>query len=147
MFAASNLYAIGWLLAVIGFAVLEGVTIQLVAIWFAIGSLGGLLAALLGFPFTTQLLAFGVLSAIVLAVTRPIVKKRLQSTQVHTNADSIIGMVGVVVQPVDNMQSAGRVHVAGLDWSARSEDGFPIPEGEQVLIKAIEGVKVIVEQI
>lgn len=35
----------------------------------------------------------------------------------------------------------------GLDWSARSEEGEILEKGEKVLIKAIEGVKVLVERI
>ena len=37
--------------------------------------------------------------------------------------------------------------VNDLDWAARSDDGVPIDVNEKVLIKAIEGVKVIVERI
>ena len=33
------------------------------------------------------------------------------------------------------------------DWSARSENGEPIDVGEEVLIKEIQGVKLIVEKI
>ena len=37
--------------------------------------------------------------------------------------------------------------VGGLDWSARSEDGEIIEVDDKVLIKSIDGVKLIVEKI
>lgn len=37
--------------------------------------------------------------------------------------------------------------VEDMDWSARSENGEPIDVGEEVLIKEIQGVKLIVEKI
>ena len=57
------------------------------------------------------------------------------------------GMIGVVVEEIDNDRAQGRVYVNGLDWSARSEEGEILEKGEKVLIKAIEGVKVLVERI
>ena len=56
-------------------------------------------------------------------------------------------MVGIVTQPIENISGNGRVLVNGLEWAARSDDGTPISEKENVLIKSIEGVKVIVEKI
>lgn len=52
-----------------------------------------------------------------------------------------------MIQPIDNLQSQGRVMVEDMDWSARSENGEPIDVGEEVLIKEIQGVKLIVEKI
>ena len=59
----------------------------------------------------------------------------------------MIGKVAKVVQPIDNLLSQGRVIVEDMDWSARSENGEPIDAGEEVLIKEIQGVKLIVEKI
>ena len=82
-----------------------------------------------------------------LALSRPFAKKVLHTRKERTNADSLIGSIGVVIEEIDNFQSKGRVKLSGLDWAARSEDGEIIPVGEQVLVRRIEGVKVIVERI
>lgn len=37
--------AVIWILGIIAFIILEAVTYQLVSIWFAIGALGGMIAA------------------------------------------------------------------------------------------------------
>ena len=90
---------------------------------------------------------FMAVSLITLAFTRPVAVKVLRVKKISTNADRIIGMIGVVTQPIDNIAGEGRVLVNGLEWSARSDDGAPIDQKESVLIKSIEGVKVIVERV
>ncbi len=67
--------------------------------------------------------------------------------RVHTNADSLVGQVGIVIDGIDNVKGRGRVLIGGLDWAAVAEDGQGIEVNEQVLIKRIEGVKLIVEKI
>ena len=88
-----------------------------------------------------------VVSILVLAITRPFVKKKLTVQKTETNSRALIGKVAKVIQPIDNLQSQGRVMVEDMDWSARSENGEPIDVGEEVLIKEIQGVKLIVEKI
>ena len=135
----------------IGLAVLLGIveaaTVQLVAVWFAIGALSAVIPAAMDASMTAQFGTFVVVSALALALSRPFVKKLLHTRKVHTNADSLIGSVGTVIEEIDNFRSQGRVNLSGLDWAARSEDGEQIPVGEQVLVRRIEGVKVIVERI
>ena len=143
----SRFLPLTWLLIAVGLGIIEALTVDLVAIWFAIGAFVTILPASFGFPFPVQLLFFIAVSLVTLVFTRPVAKKFLKVKKTNTNADQIIGMVGVVISPIDNIAGSGRVMVNGLDWSARSDDGVPIEENEKVLIKAIEGVKVIVERI
>ena len=143
----SRFLPLTWLLIAVILGIIEAVTVDLVAIWFAVGAFITILPACFGVPFTFQLLIFIAVSLIALVFTRPIAKNLLKVKKVSTNADRIIGMVGIVTQPIENVSGNGRVLVNGLEWAARSDDGTPIPEKENVLIKSIEGVKVIVEKI
>ena len=136
-----------WLLFAIALGALEAFTVDLVAIWFAIGAAVAIIPAMLMLPFWVQLVTFLVVSLVMLAFTRPVAKDVLKVRVTRTNADSIIGMVGIVIEDIDNLEERGRVRVNGLDWSARSDDGAPISASERVLIKTIEGVKVIVERV
>ena len=130
-----------WLLLAIAFAVSEGLTVQLVSIWFAVGAaVTAAEAALLDVSWVVQLWTFVIVSAV-----RPIAKNLLHVKKESTNADRFIGQVGVVTDPIDNDLSAGRARVGGLDWSARSSDGADIPAGEKIRVLAIDGVKLIVE--
>ena len=66
---------------------------------------------------------------------------------VEIPADRIIGMKGIVLQTIDNQAATGQVRVGGQIWTARSQDPtVTYPEGSEVTIRAISGVKVIVSQ-
>ena len=141
--------SIVWLCVMVGLAILEGVTVQLVAIWFIPGAF--LCFALSMFDLVTdvtlQIVIFFVVSAVALIATRPLVKKwRNKQRAEPTNLDRVIGAQGVVKQRIDNLADEGRVHAAGLDWAARSLDDNPIEEGERVVVKRIDGVKLLVER-
>ena len=136
-----------WLAAAIILAIVEANTVQLVSIWFAVGALAAMVPAIIGMDFTAQFAVFTVVSILVLAITRPFVKKKLTVQKTETNSRALTGKVAKVIQPIDNLQSQGRVMVEDMDWSARSENGEPIDVGEEVLIKEIQGVKLIVEKI
>ena len=136
-----------WLLLSVALFALEAATVDLVAIWFAIGSLIAVIPALMGTPFWVQLAVFLAVSLLTLSITRPMVVDVLKVRKTSTNADQVIGMVGVVIQEINNVESRGRVLVNGLDWSARSDDGTPIEVDERVLIQQIKGVTLIVERV
>ncbi|MBR5559406.1 MAG: NfeD family protein [Oscillospiraceae bacterium] len=134
-----------WLVIAVIFGVIEAATVQLMSIWFAIGAVAAMIASLLGAGVWVQFAVFLIVAIIVLAFTRPMVKKVLKVGHVHTNADSVIGRIGAITVDIPGPGEVGRVLVDGQDWSAISEDGSFIPKGERVLVKSIEGVKLVVE--
>ena len=76
---------IAWLIALVAFLVIEGITVTLVCIWFAGGALIGLLAAALHAPIWLQVLLFLLVSIILLVYTRPIAMKYFNKDRVKTN--------------------------------------------------------------
>ncbi len=145
-FGSINTVVILWAAAIIVFAVLEAVTVQLVSIWFVFGSVAGLVAALLGAPVYVQVIAFIAVSVIALLVTRPLVRKRLKPNVVPTNADRVIGKHGTVFEEINNENGTGLVKVEGQFWSARAEDGEILPPETGVEVLRIEGAKIIVKK-
>lgn len=133
-----------WLGAIVLFGVVEAATAGLVSIWFVAGALAALIAVLLGAGIWVQLVAFVVVSAAALALTRPLVKKITAGRSVPTNADRVLGREAKVTETIDNENSTGAVYVDGKTWTARSADGAVIPAGEPVEITSMEGVKLIV---
>ena len=142
---SQTLMYIVWAIAILGFAVLEGLTVQLVSIWFVLGAAAALVAALCGANFTVQIVLFAAVSVISLLLTRPFVKKWLKIKAESTNADRCIGARAVVTERIDNLAATGQVKVQGAVWTARSESGAVIEAGQTVTVKHIEGVKLIVE--
>lgn len=134
-----------WLVVVVILVAAELATIQLVAIWPAIGGVAAMLAASFGQPLLVQFLLFVGVSAILLLFTRPFVKRFIRTPpHTFTNADRLIGRDAVVCDDIDNLTETGAVNVSGVTWTARSTSGQSIPKGSTVRIERIEGVKLIV---
>ena len=63
-----------------------------------------------------------------------------------TNVDLNIGKTAVVTEKINNIMETGAVKINGLVWTARSEDGSEIDEGEVVIFKRVEGNKAYVSK-
>lgn len=134
-----------WLGVLAAAVILELATTQMVSIWFAIGALAAFIAALAGVEqLWIQIIIFVVVSAIAVAITRPLVKKMINKKAEPTNADMVIGKTGIVTEKIDNLAPSGLVKVNGTVWTARSLDDSVIEENEKVIIKEIRGVKLLV---
>ena len=138
-----EIWSIIWLALLILFVILEAVTVQLICIWFAAGSLAAMLVSSLGGPIWLQLLVFFTLSIVLFALLWPLAKKHFKPKLVATNADALVGKVCKVTEDIDPLEG-GRVKVGDVTWSARSEGNKVIPAGEQVKILKIQGAKVFV---
>lgn len=135
-----------WLIAFILFVVGEAVTVGLVSIWFAVGSLGALAAAALGGGLWLQIVIFLLLSALSLMLLKPLSRKWMAGHKAaRTNADRVIGETALVTEDIDNTMATGQVRVDGQIWTARSAHGVVIPAGSRVKVLSIQGVKVMVE--
>ena len=135
-----------WLCALFAFALVEAVTLQLICIWFAVSDLIVLIVSLFGVPVWAQITIFCLCTAALLYFTRPLVRRLTSGPRARTNADRVLDMAAVVVAEINNDQARGQVKVNGQIWTARSLSGNVLPLGEKVVVRAIEGVKVIVEE-
>lgn len=136
-----------WLGLVIVFGIVEAATMGLTSIWFAVGALAAMVTAVCHAPLGLQIAVFVVVSGVAVWLTRGKVQGRFNQNREKTNADRILGHVGVVQEAVDNQKAVGLVKVDGTLWTARSVSGAPIPAGAEVVIRSIEGVKVLVEPV
>lgn len=136
--------AIVWLLLLVVFLAAEAATVSMVSLWFAVSALVALLVALLGGPGWLQGTLFLVISAVLLALLRPLVKRYVTPRITATNVDSVIGSTGLVTTAIDNVSAVGQVKLGAMEWTARSTSGQPIPVGTLVKVDKIEGVKAFV---
>ncbi|MCR4715593.1 MAG: NfeD family protein [Lachnospiraceae bacterium] len=128
------------------FVIVECITMGLATVWFAIGCLVAAICAGLGFPFPVQLIAFLVVSLCLLAFTRPWAKKYLNNRLTATNADRLVGQIGIVTIPIDNLHAEGQILVNGSYWTARNAKGDEIIEKDaQVKVVELNGAKCLVE--
>lgn len=133
-----------WIGLIVVFGVAEAATAGLVSIWFVLGSVAGLVAAVCGGNIWVQVAAFFVVSIAALIATRPLVKRWSQRTVRPTNLDQVIGQTARVTEAIDNTVPCGAVYVQGKTWTARSESGDPIPADTLVTVARMEGVRLFV---
>ena len=133
-----------WLVLAVVFLLLEAATVTTVSLWFAGGCLAAMVVSLLGGSLGLQIGTALVVSALLLACLRPIVRKHFTPRLTKTNIDAIIGSQGYVTADIDNMAATGTVKLGAMEWTARSTAGTPIPTGTLVKVDKIEGVKAFV---
>lgn len=137
-------YYFVWAALFVVLCIVEANTANLITIWFALGALLTLIASAIGVPPAWHFPLFVVSSLILLAITRPLIKNKLVIKGEKTNADRVIGKTALVRENITPDKFSGVVTVGGQTWSAVSSDGEAIEEGEEVVVEAIEGVKLIV---
>ena len=135
-----------WLILLVIFIVIEIATVGLMTIWFAGGALIAFFISLTPLGVVVQIIAFLIVSLILVLLIRPLVQKKFNSSNIRTNAQTLIDEEAVVIEPIDNLKSQGRVMIKGQEWAARSiEDKERFEEGDVVQVTAISGVKLMVK--
>ena len=136
-----------WLAVLVVCVGIEIATMGLTTIWFAGGALVSAILAALNAPLWLQIVAFFVVSLILLYLTRPVAVKYFNKDRVKTNVESLIGRQAIVISEIDNLQGIGQVTVGGQEWSARSvKDDVQLPVGSVVVGRSVSGGKLIVEE-
>lgn len=136
-----------WLAIAVVMFIIEAVTTGLATLWFGIGALVAMIMDLCGASVPAQIIVMAAVSIVCFVLCMIWVRPKLESLRKkniqHTNADRLIGREGVVIVPLNNTEGKGQVKVDGQIWSAKAE--ADIAEGIRVTVKAIEGVKLVVE--
>ncbi len=137
--------SIFWLVLAVVLGLVEALTPQLVSIWFALGAVGGCVTSLVTDKIWIQIVVAVVITVVSLIATRPLAKRITTVKMTNTNSDRNIGKVAVVISDIDNLRAVGQVKVGYTVWSAKSADDTVITKDTKVVVKAIEGAKLVVE--
>jgi membrane protein implicated in regulation of membrane protease activity len=134
-----------WLIAAGLFAAGEVASLDFVLLMFAGGAVGGMALALIGAAAFAQVIAFIVVSGVLLALVRPIATRHLtQGTPLQLDGvNTVIGRTARVTRPVDG--DGGRIRLGADEWSARTQHrGETFAEGQTVRILSIDGATAVV---
>ena len=135
-----------WLIAAIGFLVLEGMTFSMVSIWFAAGSAAALLSCLFWPSFRVQAVVFIAVSTLCLLALKPLCS-RLRKPPTATHGDRALGREAKVLTPV-SAGKTGRVRLDGVDWNARcATPGDALEPGQTCRVTEIHSTLLIVEPV
>lgn len=135
-----------WLILLIVFILIELFTMGLTTVWFAAGAVVAAIAAAFHAPVVVQVILFLVVGMVLLIFTRPIAVRYFNKDRIKTNVESMVGRQAIVISEIDNLEGIGQVTVGGQEWAARStNEDVRIPVGTVVIVRAISGVKLLVE--
>lgn len=134
-----------WLAIAFVFLIVEGMTIEVISIWFAISALLCMVLDLIGLGIYWQLGAFLISSILLILFTRPVITKYLKKNESKTNVDSLIGEIATITKEI-LPDERGEAKVKGQYWLAVSATNEKIDVGSKVNIIAIEGAKLIVKK-
>lgn len=142
-----NYLSVIWLALLILLLVIEIITVGLTSIWAAGGALVALILSFLGVSVVWQIVAFFVVTFVLLWFTRPFAVKFINSQRVKTNYEGIIGKTIRISERVDNIRQTGMAVVNGQEWTVRSENDKEILEPDTLAkVVTISGVKLIVKK-
>ena len=121
-----------WIILAVVLVFAEIATVQLVSVWFVVGALCAALTSVFTDSLVIQIVVF--------------VSVSLVTLKLITNADSVIGQTGVMLDDLLDLQSVGQAKVGGKVWSVKT-DMLPLKKGDTVRVLAIEGVKLMVRKV
>jgi membrane protein implicated in regulation of membrane protease activity len=117
-----------------GFA---GLDLVLIGSAFVIGGAAGIL---LKNPALGYVIA-AVLCLLYIGVGRRLVRKRMHTKAIPSNADALIGLKGIVTQRIAP-HAPGQVRVRDETWRAALATGTdgPLENGTEIIVTAVDGV-------
>lgn len=137
-----------WLGLILLFIVIEVFTLEFTFLMLALGSVGGLVAGLVGAEWWLQLIIASVLALLLLLVVKPPLLQALRkgADPARSNVEALLGLSGAVT--VDFRAGAGQVKLVNGDtWTARIAAGTSdatLREGAPIVVTAIDGATAIV---
>lgn len=134
-----------WAIAAGVFLLVEAVTAAMTSIWFTVGALAALIAAVCHAALWLQIGLFLVVSGLCFVLLYPRLRRFIKRSGQPTNIDRLIGQTCPVTADIDPLTGSGSVYIDGKTWSAKSTEA--IAAGQIVRVEEIQGVKLIVSPV
>lgn len=140
-----------WLGVAVIFAIIELTALagSFVLLPFAVSAFAASLAGFYGASVEFQWGIFFVGGALLWALAWKYAKRFIDdnSLPAGVGADRLVGMTAIVTNDVDpdDIDRRGRVKIVGEDWGAITEGQQTLPAGSKVVIRAMNGTRVVVE--
>ena len=134
-----------WLVIGVGVILLDIGTSLFLFVWFAIGSVVAIIAALAGLSFAWQLILFGISSIIAISIGYPWSRKKFKNTVNRTKLmeEEYIGKTFIDSEDIEDRY---RFKVSGIYWTGENK-GEKILKGQKFQVVGIEGNKLVIEGI
>lgn len=139
-----------WLALILVFLIIEVLSLSFVFLMLAVGSVGGLIAGLLGAPWWVELIVAAALSLLLLFFVRPPLLRLTHrgADPARSNVDRLLGTRATVIKEFSD--GAGQVKLSnGETWTARlpHHSSASLLEGDAVQVDSIEGATAVVSPV
>lgn len=129
-----------WLIVALVLLIVELFTASFGVVCFSFGAAAAGIAAYFNLGTVWQLALFSIVSFVAFVFIRPVIVKFLlkKKDEVLTNADAVVGRIGVVTEEINADKNTGRVKIDGDDWKAVSSENIVV--GEKVEVMSRESI-------
>lgn len=134
-----------WLVISVVALIIDIITSSFLFVWFCFGGVAAIIAALLKYSVTVQIVSFLAVSALMMAVGYPFIRKTLKKT-VDKTLTMEEGYVGRRLTANEDITEKTMIKLDGIYWTLKN-DGEKIEKGDMVEITGIKGNKLIVTKI
>jgi len=137
-----------WLLLGIAFSIGEMATLGFFLAPFAGGAFVATILSALGVASGGAILAFAVVTLILLFALRPVARRHLRTPpEIRTGTAALVGKEAMVLERIANDEGIGCVRIDGEVWTARAYDEDEIIEaGKRVHVMEIRGATALVTE-
>lgn len=137
-----------WLLVGIAFSIGEMATLGFFMAPFAAGAFVAAILSVIGVGTGGAVLAFAVVTLILLLALRPIARRHLKTPpEIRTGTAALVGKEAIVLERIANDEGVGCVRIDGEVWTARAYDEDEIIDaGSKVQVMEIRGATALVTQ-
>ena len=134
-----------WAVVAVCALVIDIITSSFMFVWFSIGAMAAIIAIGLGASVVVQAITFVVVSAIVMAVGYPIVKKTIKKT-VKKTLTMEEGYVGKEFKITKDIDVKANIKFQGIYWTVKNV-GKPLKKDDLVQVIGIEGNKLLIVKV
>ena len=138
-----------WLFVTVGILLmaLEALTPGFIILWFGIAFIVAAIPVYLNASTQVVLITFSITLLLLTVFVRKIfLGTRSEHKGPKTNALSLVGEKGVVIEEINSIKASGLVRIHKEVWTAISKKSEVIPVGQGIVVQKIEGVKLVVEK-
>lgn len=136
------------ILALVELTVLGG---NFILLPWAISGFAASMAGFAGVSLELQWLLFALGGAALFALFYKLARRFVTDNDLApgVGAGRLLGAVGTVTRAIDptDVERRGRISVQGEVWGALTVGQDPLPEGERVLVREVQGTRLVVERV
>lgn len=132
-----------WIIIFATTIILELLSVDLICIWFSIGSIVAFILDALNVGFGVQVIVFLILSCALLFTVGKWARDSLRSKNA-TNVDALVGQEIIILKDTSR-KMIGEGKINGIIWSTICVDDETIKEGSEAVIVEINGNKLYVK--